>query len=77
MLLCYLIGLTYVAKQETLGEVRNLWPLLFLGVPLVYALVEVLAGPLQRSCRSPSSSGSASRSGSCAAASRATCRARS
>ena len=28
LLLCYLIGLTYVAKQETLGEVRNLWPLL-------------------------------------------------
>jgi hypothetical protein len=38
LLLCYLIGLTYVAKQETLGEVRNLWPLLFLGAPLVYAL---------------------------------------
>ena len=33
LLLCYLIGLTYVAKQETLGEVRNLWPLLFLGAP--------------------------------------------
>ena len=45
LLLCYLIGLTYVAKQETLGEVRNLWPLLFLGVPLVYALVKALAGP--------------------------------
>ena len=45
LLLCYLIGLTYVAKQETLGEVRNLWPLLFLGVPLVYALVNALAGP--------------------------------
>jgi 4-hydroxybenzoate polyprenyltransferase len=38
LLLCYLIGLTYVAKQETLGEVRNLWPLLFLGAPVVYAL---------------------------------------
>lgn len=33
----YLIGLTYVAKQENLTEVRNLWPLLFLAVPfLVY-----------------------------------------
>ena len=39
LLLCYLIGLTYVAKQETLGEVRNLWPLLFLAAPVVYALV--------------------------------------
>jgi 4-hydroxybenzoate polyprenyltransferase len=36
LLLCYLIGLTYVAKQETLGEVRNLWPLLFLAAPVVY-----------------------------------------
>lgn len=38
LLLCYLIGLTYVAKQETLGEVRNLWPLLFLAAPVVYAI---------------------------------------
>jgi 4-hydroxybenzoate polyprenyltransferase len=45
LLLCYLIGLTYVAKQETLGEVRNLWPLLFLGAPLVYALAQALHGP--------------------------------
>ena len=45
LLLCYLIGLTYVAKQETLDEVRNLWPLLFLGAPLVYALANALASP--------------------------------
>jgi hypothetical protein len=38
LLLCYLIGLTYVAKQETLGEVRHLWPLLFLAAPVVYGL---------------------------------------
>ncbi len=38
LLLCYLIGLTYVAKQETFGEVRNLWPLLFLAVPVAYGL---------------------------------------
>jgi 4-hydroxybenzoate polyprenyltransferase len=37
-LLCYLIGLTYVAKQENLTEVRNLWPVAFLAVPFVYAL---------------------------------------
>lgn len=36
LLLCYLIGLTYVAKQENLGRVRNLWPLLFLAAPVVY-----------------------------------------
>jgi 4-hydroxybenzoate polyprenyltransferase len=38
LLLCYLIGLTYIAKQENLGEVRNLWPLLFLAAPVLYAL---------------------------------------
>ncbi|MEO8631327.1 MAG: UbiA family prenyltransferase, partial [Betaproteobacteria bacterium] len=37
LLLCYLIGLTYVAKQETLDVVRNLWPLGFLALPIVYA----------------------------------------
>jgi 4-hydroxybenzoate polyprenyltransferase len=37
VLLAYVIGLTYVAKQETLGRVRNLWPLLFLAVPFVYS----------------------------------------
>lgn len=36
-LLCYLIGLTYTAKQENLGEVKNLWPLIFLAVPAAYA----------------------------------------
>ncbi|MCZ6532873.1 MAG: UbiA family prenyltransferase [SAR324 cluster bacterium] len=36
VLVGYLIGLTYVAKQENLKEVRNLWPLLFLAVPFVY-----------------------------------------
>jgi hypothetical protein len=45
VLLCYLIGLTYVAKQETLGEVRNLWPLLFLAVPVVYGAAHVLDTP--------------------------------
>ena len=37
VLLCYLIGLTYVAKQENLTEVRRLWPLVFLAAPFVYA----------------------------------------
>ncbi|MFK7859851.1 MAG: UbiA family prenyltransferase [Granulosicoccus sp.] len=36
-MLCYLIGLTYTAKQENLGEVKNLWPLVFLAVPAIYA----------------------------------------
>src|SRR5262249_55417019 len=36
VLLSYLIGLTYVAKQETLAEYRNLWPLAFLFAPFAY-----------------------------------------
>jgi hypothetical protein len=35
-LLAYLIGLTYVAKQENLAAVKNLWPLSFLLVPFVF-----------------------------------------
>ncbi len=41
-LLAYLIGLTYIAKQENLGRVENLWPLLFLGAPVVYYGVKIL-----------------------------------
>ncbi len=36
LLLCYLIGLTYIAKQENLGRVQNLWPLVFLAAPVAY-----------------------------------------
>ena len=36
LLLCYLIGLTYVAKQENLARVENLWPLVFLAAPVAY-----------------------------------------
>lgn len=37
LLLCYVIGLTYAAKQEHLGRVGSLWPLAFLAAPLVAA----------------------------------------
>jgi 4-hydroxybenzoate polyprenyltransferase len=36
VLLAYLIGLTFIAKQENLAQLRNLWPLAFLLVPFVY-----------------------------------------
>ncbi len=36
VLLCYLIGLTFAAKQENLNQITNLWPLIFLGAPFVY-----------------------------------------
>lgn len=46
VLLSYLIGLTYVAKQENLAEYRNLWPLVFLGAPFVYGLPILAGSPL-------------------------------
>ena len=45
LLLCHLIGLTYIAKQETLGRVANLWPLAFLAAPLVYGIALVAREP--------------------------------
>ncbi len=44
--LCYLIGLTYTAKQESLGEVRNMWPLLFLLTPVAFGLHALSSGLL-------------------------------
>ena len=38
LLLCYMIGLTYIAKQEHLDRVANLWPLVFLAAPLLWGL---------------------------------------
>lgn len=46
LLLCYLIGLTYVAKQENLERVENLWPLLFLAAPVAWGAWRVLEAPL-------------------------------
>lgn len=36
--LCYLIGLTYAAKQEDLKQPGHLWPLAFLAAPFVHGL---------------------------------------
>lgn len=44
LLLSYLIGLTYVARQEHLGRVANLWPLLFLALPLAWTARSALQG---------------------------------
>ena len=38
VLLCYLIGLTYTAKQEHLDRLGALWPLAFLAVPVAYGI---------------------------------------
>jgi 4-hydroxybenzoate polyprenyltransferase len=45
MLLCYLVGLTYVARQEHLGRVRSLWPLAFIAVPAAWAVAQAVAEP--------------------------------
>jgi hypothetical protein len=43
--LAYLIGLTYVAKQEHLATFSGGWPLLFLAAPFVWLGPEVLHTP--------------------------------
>lgn len=42
LLLAYLIGLTYTAKQENFGKVENLWPLLFLGAPVIFGALNAM-----------------------------------
>lgn len=44
LLLSYLVGLTHIARQEHLGRVANLWPLLFLALPVVWGAHAALAG---------------------------------
>lgn len=44
ILLFYLIGLTYVARQEIVGAVRNVWPLACLGVPFVFWSLAIRSG---------------------------------
>jgi 4-hydroxybenzoate polyprenyltransferase len=46
LLLCYLIGLTYVAKQENLERVENLWPLLFLAAPVAWGAWRAMQAPV-------------------------------
>lgn len=43
--LCYLVGLTYAAKQESLRRIGSIWPLLFLAVPFAYGLPLAIASP--------------------------------
>jgi hypothetical protein len=38
VLLCYLVGLTYTAKQEHLDRLGAVWPLAFLAVPAAYGI---------------------------------------
>ncbi len=40
LLAAYVIGLSYVARQETLARLTNLWPLVLLAAPFVYGISE-------------------------------------
>jgi hypothetical protein len=44
--LSYLIGLTFIAKQEAYDRVGRLWPLIFLGAPFVYTLPQLGHAPM-------------------------------
>ena len=46
VLLCYLIGLTYAAKNEHLGLLYSFWPLSFLAVPVIYGMYVAPARPV-------------------------------
>jgi 4-hydroxybenzoate polyprenyltransferase len=46
VLLAYLVGLTYVAKQENLTEVANLWPVACLAVPFAYVAPVAVVQPV-------------------------------
>jgi hypothetical protein len=38
LLAAYIMGLSFVARQETLARLTNLWPLAFLAAPFIYGL---------------------------------------
>ncbi len=50
LLLSYLVGLTYIAKQEHLGRIANLWPLLFLALPVAWGAQAALTGVIVAGC---------------------------
>lgn len=45
VLLAYLIGLTYAAKQEAYNRLESFWPLSLLSAPLVYGMSRVGTDP--------------------------------
>lgn len=44
VLFSYLIGLTTIAKQETLHEIESLWPLLLFAPPVIYGAIHLGSG---------------------------------
>lgn len=46
VLLLYVVGLSYLAKQENLAQVKNGWPLIALAAPFLYALPAFPGNPM-------------------------------
>jgi 4-hydroxybenzoate polyprenyltransferase len=44
VLLAYLVGLTYVARHETIGSLRSLWPVVALALPFTLWSLALRAG---------------------------------
>lgn len=44
MMFAYIIGLSYIARQEALARLTTLWPLAFLAAPFVYGAPGALRG---------------------------------
>jgi len=47
LLLCYLVGLTYAAKQEHLSALTKLWPLALMALPVAFAVDAARDGAVQ------------------------------
>ena len=43
VILAYLIGLTYLAKQENLATLKNLWPVALITMPLFFGLYSAIS----------------------------------
>lgn len=59
LVLCYLIGLTYAAKQENLNTIGQQWPLTFLLLPIVATLVPLFSPQLAPTLLTPLSGNAA------------------
>lgn len=45
-LFCYVVGLTYAARQEAYDRIERAWPLGIIAIPLVYAAWQAVVGPM-------------------------------
>jgi 4-hydroxybenzoate polyprenyltransferase len=50
LLLGYVVGLSFAARQENLARIESAWPLALLAAPLGYAALVIDGAPLQHAC---------------------------